>query len=324
VTTAPHNLDEAADTDGRAHGWTTARVVAGAAFLAAGLWAGRGAWEDIFRIATRDEESSHIWLVPFLCGWLVYMRRASFRSAAAAPAYSFLGPVLVAIGWAMAHWGFNGAKQSPLHVGALLVALGAMITVFGVRALMAVWPAVLLLAFIVPVPGLVRQQISIPLEQVTARATASLLSLGGLPIERSANVITINDHPVTVAEACNGLRMVFPLVMIVYVFCFTLPLRASVRWLLMLTSPISAVACNILRLIPTVYLYGYAKKQTGDVFHEYSGWVMLPIAFMVLWGLIRLLEALGFAVTTRKPVRASVKDQSPSMDLVVGQGVASC
>ena len=53
--------------------WTRGRVVAGAVFLAAGLWAGRGAWEDIFRIATRDEEMSHIWLVPFLCGWLVWM-----------------------------------------------------------------------------------------------------------------------------------------------------------------------------------------------------------------------------------------------------------
>jgi exosortase len=294
---APRSVVAPVVSDAPRSAWTPQRLAAAGALLAGGLFAARGGWEDIFRIATRDEEASHIWLVPFLVGWLVHVRRKALVHVT--PTSSLLGPVLVAIGWALCHWGFNAAKQSPLHAGALLVAVGSVVTILGPRLLITLWPAVLLMAFIVPVPGLVRQRISIPLEQVTARATSGILAIFGVPLERSANVITINGRPVTVAEACNGLRMIFPLLMIVYVFCFTLPLKASVRWLLLLTSPLSAVVCNVLRLLPTVLLYGYASKGTADIFHEYSGWPMVAIAFLALMLVIKTMRAMGWNVMQR-------------------------
>lgn len=307
-----------------AAGWSHSRLAAAAALLAAGLFAARGAWEDIFHVATRDEEASHIWLVPFLVAWLVHLRRATL--ARVTPSSSLLGPVLVAAGWALCHWGFNGARQSPFQAGAVLIAVGSLVTVLGARILVTLWPAVILLAFIVPVPGMMRQKLSIPLEQLTARATVGILGVFGAPIERAGNVIIINGYPVRVAEACNGLRMIFPLLMIVYVFCFTLPLKASVRGLLLLTSPLSCVACNVLRLIPTVLLFGYLSddhKHYAQSFHDYSGWPMVPIAFLVLWGLIRLLSKLGFKLTTA-PAPQNQIAHSDDQTMPAMEGVASC
>jgi exosortase len=308
------------------NGWSRPRLAAAGVLLAGGLFAARGAWEDIFHVAMRDEEASHIWLVPFLVAWLIHLRRAALLRVT--PSASFLGPILVAAGWALCHWGFNGARQSPFQAGAVLIAIGALVTVLGARILVTLWPAVILLAFIVPVPGMMRQKLSIPLEQLTARATVGILSVLGAPIERTGNVITINGYPVRVAEACNGLRMIFPLLMIVYVFCFTLPLKASVRALLLITSPLSCVACNVLRLIPTMLLFGYTSdehKHFAQSFHDYSGWPMVPVAFLVLWGLIRLLSAMGFKLTTEPPARANRKEQ-PNEDRHVPamKGVASC
>lgn len=269
-------------------------------FVLAGVIATRGAWEDILHIALRDEESSHIWLVPLLAGWLAWIRRKEL--AAVRPSTSFWGPVLVAIGWAVSHWGFYGARQSPWHFGALLVAIGCLATILGSRMLLVVWPAILVLVFIVPVPGMIRQQISIPLERATASVTTWLLSLAGAPVARSGNQILINGYPVTVAEACNGLRMIFPLFLIVYVFCFTLPLRAGARWLLLLTSPLCAITCNVIRLLPTVVLFGYASKNVADKFHDYSGWPMVSIAFLVLMGLVKLMQALKLPVMVKPAI----------------------
>ena len=165
--------------------------------------------------------------------------------------------------------------------------------------LLVVWPAILVLVFIVPVPGMIRQQISIPLERATASVTTWLLNLAGAPVARSGNQILINGYPVTVAEACNGLRMIFPLFLIVYVFCFTLPLRAGARWLLLLTSPLCAITCNVIRLLPTVVLFGYASKNVADKFHDYSGWPMVSIAFLVLMGLVKLMQALKLPVMVK-------------------------
>jgi exosortase len=290
-------------------GWTTGRLVLAALLLAGGLFATRGAWEDIGRIALRDEEANHVWLVPLIAGWLVWVRRRLLLATEAAP--SLLGPVLVAAGWALGHWGFHGAKQAPFQFGALLVAIGCLATVFGTRPLLAVWPAVLVLAMLVPVPGMLRQRMSIPLEQVTAVLTTGVLKIAGAPIDRSANQILINGYPVTVAEACNGLRMIFPLLLIVYVFCFLLPLRAWARVTLLLLSPAVAVACNVLRLLPTVLLYGYASKNTADRFHSYSGWPMVAVAFFVLMGIRAMLEALGLPLMQSRAVPSPGPNSEP-------------
>ena len=277
-----------------ANGGTRARCVVAALFVIAGIVATRGAWQDILHIALRDEESSHVWLVPLLAGWLAWIRRKEL--SVTQPTTSLWGPVLVAVGWAVSHWGFYGARQSPWHFGALLVAIGCLTTILGSRLLRVIWPAILVLIFIIPVPGMIRQQISIPLERATASVTTTLLSLAGAPVARSGNQILINGYPVLVAEACNGLRMIFPLFLIVYVFCFTLPLRAAARWVLLLTSPLCAITCNVIRLLPTVVLFGYAPKKVGDIFHEYSGWPMVSISFLVLMGLVKLMQAMNLPV----------------------------
>jgi exosortase/archaeosortase family protein len=86
--------------------------------------------------------------------------------------------------------------------------------------------------------------------------------------------------------------MVFALILVAYAFCFGMPLRNSVRVLILVLSPIAAIFCNLVRIVPTAWLYGYLPKgsRIGSDFHTYSGWMMLPIAFLLLLGIIRILR----------------------------------
>jgi exosortase/archaeosortase family protein len=63
-----------------------------------------------------------------------------------------------------------------------------------------------------------------------------------------------------------------------------------VRITLLLVSPLATIFCNVVRILPTIWIYGYHSKQFGDVFHDYSGWLMLPISFLMLLGLIKVLR----------------------------------
>jgi hypothetical protein len=67
--------------------------------------------------------------------------------------------------------------------------------------------------------------------------------------------------------------------------------------MIILLSPITALVCNVIRLIPTGLMYGYSTKNAADQFHEYSGWAMVPIAFFVLMFVVSFIKALGFDVT---------------------------
>ena len=84
--------------------------------------------------------------------------------------------------------------------------------------------------------------------------------------------------------------MVFTLFLACYTFAFVTPLRGYVRALILLASPVVAVTCNVIRLVPTVWVFGHASPQTAHRFHDISGWVMLILAFVGLTGMIRVLK----------------------------------
>jgi exosortase len=268
--------------------WNAWHALGAAAMAALGVLATLPAWSDIVLIAWNDEEYSHIFLVPLVAVWMVWVRRARFRYCRTTG--TILGPVVAALGWAISTYGFRHGYQSLWHGGAVMVVLGCILAVLGKQALFRFLPAVAVLVFIVPVPGMIRQQIAIPLQTWTAQISEVILEVAGIPVDRSVNQLTVNGKPVEIAEACNGLRMVWPLILMSYAFSFGLPLRNGVRFVLLLASPLSAIFCNVVRILPTIWVYSHHTDDVGEKFHNYSGWLMLPIAFLLLLGIIKLLD----------------------------------
>ncbi len=246
------------------------------------------AWVDINLIATNDEEQSHIVLAPIVALWMFWARKSRLRNCA--PGGTFIGPIIVAVGWAASVLGYSFNVQAAWHAGAVAVVIGCMLTILGKNILFQFLPAFLVLVFLVPIPGIIRERISMPLQTATAWSTQAILETFGAAVERQHNVLRINGVDVTVAEACNGMRMVFALILVSYAFAFSMPFRNSTRLVILLCSPLAALVCNVLRLIPTVLIYGSASIEAGDRFHDFSGWLMIPVAFMLLMGVHRVLR----------------------------------
>jgi exosortase len=276
-------------------GWTFHHVVAAAALVALAVLALWDTWSDIYSIAMNDEESSHLFLVPFVAAWLLWIRRERLRNYV--PASTWVGPVTVAFGWALNRVGDTYNIQSFWHFGAVLVVVGAFLTVAGGGFLARFLPVFVSLCFLVPVPGRVRQAIAIPLQAASADITQKVLETMGASVERSGNLLSINHRDVMIAEACNGLRMVFALVLVSFVFAYGTPLRNGVRALIVLSSPLTAIVFNVIRLVPTVWMFGSFSPDFANAVHDVSGWLMLPIAFVSLLGVMRLLRWAQIPIT---------------------------
>jgi exosortase len=274
------------------YGWGLQHVLLVAVLLAAAVFAGLEQWKDILMIASKDEEASHIFLVIPIAVWLVWIRRIRFRRCP--PRASWVGAMMVLGGYLLAAVSFKSEfqLQAGWHAGAVLMAVGAVVTVVGTQVVANFFPAIAIMVLLVPIPGMLRLAIAGPLQNATARVTTGILEVMGFYVERSGNLVNINDMPVAVAEACNGMRMVFALVLVSYAFAFSVPLRNSVRLMVLLLSPVAAIICNVLRLTPTVILYGNQSLPMGfaDNFHDIAGWLMLPLAFLMLLGITRALR----------------------------------
>jgi exosortase len=272
----------------RSDRWTAAHVAAAAVLAAIGVAVTWPAWVDIYHIATTDEESDHILLVPLVAIWMLWARRMRFRYCR--PSDTALGPLIVAVGWVCRSYGYYHGVQSFWHGGAVLVVLGCVVAVLGKHAIFRFLPVVAVLVFLIPVPGEIRLRVALPLQGWTAHIEQVIFEVFGAEVVRSGNQLWYNGHPVDIIEKCNGLRMVFGLILVAYAFAFSLPLRNWVRVLILLISPLAAIVCNLARILPTVWVYGSRSDGFADAFHLYSGWFMLAVALLLLLGMVRLMR----------------------------------
>ncbi|MGN6370712.1 MAG: exosortase/archaeosortase family protein [Phycisphaerae bacterium] len=281
------------------NGWSPYHLVAVIALVIMAFAACYQAWADILHIVLRfepnfpyigvnDEEASQVLLVPFIVFWMVWIRRRRLRKCR--PIGGWIGPALVIFGGSLSLFGYYQGFQSFWHGGAVLVLAGAILSVLGKDILYNFLPAFAVLIFLVPAPATLRENIALPMQKATAIVTQQVFDVIGVPVERSGNLLSINGTDVTIAEACNGMRMVFALFLACYAFAFGTPLRWYARLIIIAGSPIAAIICNVIRLIPTLWFYGHSSHEFATAFHDISGWIMLPIAFLMLLSIVGLLK----------------------------------
>src|SRR5277367_4154461 len=83
---------------------TPTHVLAAAMMAGLGVLATLPAWQEIYLTAKKDEESSHIFIVPVVALYLIFVRRIRLRFCP--PTGRFVGPLIVAVGWGIGSLGF--------------------------------------------------------------------------------------------------------------------------------------------------------------------------------------------------------------------------
>jgi exosortase len=270
-------------------------LVAAVLVVAACVAIASEAWADLIHMGWRDEESSHVLLVPLAVIWLVWIRRGRLRLCQ--PEGRVVGTLFLGLGWFLWSVGYRYQIESFWHAGAVVLAMGGLLSVVGKDVFFHFLPAFAVLVFLVPVPGTGRQVLSLPLQRMTADITQRVAEVLGMAVDRQANLLRVNGRDVAVVEACNGMRMVFTLLFACYVFAFVTPLRPSVRFLVLVLSPVVAISCNVIRLVPTIWMFGHTTESMAKTFHEIAGWAMLVFAFCVLLSVVRVLRWAMVPVT---------------------------
>jgi len=286
------------------------RLVIAAVLIIISVWITSDAWRDIKNIALVDEQSSQILVVPVAVGLLLLARRRRFATLDLRA--SWLGPVLMGAGGAMWLLSMIYEVYSTWYAGPVVVAVGCLVTVFGVDILRKFAPAFIVLVFLIPIPRAGQVLIAQPMQDIAATVSRSVAEVIGMGVTQAGRTLRINGQDVTVAEACSGMRMIFTLFLACYMSVFSLPLKPWYRVFVLCLTPLVAIVANVVRLVLTLWAYGEFDPATADKLHTAAGWVMVLLAFFAMESIARFLDWLGIPTMLPKAGRTSARNSTAS------------
>lgn len=235
--------------------------------------------EDAWRT---EPDYSHGYLVPLLAGLLLWHRQDTFSGIREAPSWAGVSLILMAIIMRIAgrllYADFMDAwSMIPLILGVIWVA-------FGKEAMKWSLPAVVFLVFMMPLPYRAESMLSWKLQGVATSVSTIFLRIFGHPAVAESHVIWLGDQKLMVEEACSGLR-IFVGVGALAFFWAAMVKRSWVDRIILLASALPlAIFVNAVRIT----VYGLLCQVFDDpgsriTIHDWSGYLMIPLAFGLLW-----------------------------------------
>lgn len=269
------------------NGWTVWHLMSAVTILAAAVAVTWQGWVDIVQLGVTRPVAGHVFLVPVVAVWLIWVRRK--RMLLCRPSGSFPGIVMAVVGAAAFVYGDKRVYPWLFHLGAVLLPTGCVVAILGRQVLKSYLPVFVVLLGLIPPPIAWAEQLAQPLQIATGSLTCWLYSLVGSTASLNGQHIRIGDASMRLNDVCGGLPMAMSLFLVSYGFVFGVPLRMSVRLAVLLLSPLSAIVCSALALLGTFWLYGGMSQEMASVWLRVGEWTMLLVAFMLLVAAIRAL-----------------------------------
>lgn len=238
----------------------------------------------------RDPNFSHGIFVPLFSIFVVWQERSRLAQLRLRPSWTgfvLLGPALFFL-----VVGQMGAELFLARSSLLLLIGGMVVLFFGwatLRAVIFPWAFLLLM---IPIPNLLLNQITFPLQLFASRVSAAVLSVLGVPTLREGNILNLASMPLEVAEACSGIRSLMSLVTLAIIYGYLTEKRLWVRILLACASVPIAVVANSVRIIGTGLLVQYWDPEMAEgYFHASWGWIIFVVSLVLLYTLHRIIAA---------------------------------
>jgi exosortase len=268
------------------------------------LWA---YWTTLTALAERwsnSPEYSHGFLVPAFALAVLWFRRKHVKPDLLRP--SGWGLPLLLAGGALR---LAGAYYyyPPLESLSILPSLaGLCVLLGGGHALRWAWPAFAFLVFMLPLPFAVEVSLAHPLQRFATLASTYLLQTLGFPAVAQGNIVTVNETKIGVVEACNGLGMLVIFFAVSTAVAFVVKRPLWEKLLIAASAVPVALVANVIRITTTAVLSETISPTVGQtIFHDWGGWLMMPLALLLLWAEMRVLTWLFFTPAPKAADRTS-------------------
>lgn len=238
---------------------------------------------DLQRVVWASDDQGHGPIIIAVAAWLLWRMRKKLSALPAAPANAVGGTLMILALMTYA----LGRSQSIVQLEAgshILILASALLLWRGIAALKMAWFPLFFLLFMIPLPGVFVQAMTVPLKSAVSYVAENLLHAFNYPVARAGVVIQVGQYQLLVADACAGLNSMFTLESLGLLYMNVVS-HAS-RWrnilLAVLIIPISFVA-NVVRVSILILVTYHFGDEAGQGFvHGFAGMVLFIVALTLI------------------------------------------
>ena len=241
----------------------------------------------------KESYYSHAILVPFISAFIVWLKRKQILDTPLKPdriGYLLILPCLVVflfMTWA------GGSSLQGLAFPILL--FGIVLALCGRAMARQLRFPIAYLFFMAVLPGDVLTKLSFRIQMISTIGATGILRMLGFDAVREGAAINLPNIEVMVGAPCSGFRMLISL----FAFAFLLAyLKEGPRWgrvtMVVVTLPLSVVL-NSLRIMMIALVGEFMGSEAMHSFHDYSGYIVLALAFVLLSLVARLVKCQKFS-----------------------------
>ena len=245
-----------------------------------------------------DPDMGHGFFVPAVAGYIVWLKRHEFLSLAPSP--NWWGLAIVVLGAVQLYVATLGAELFLARTALILSLIGIILLLGGSGHLRILAFPLFLLCFMIPIPAIIYNQITFPLQLIASRLAESVLSFAGIPVLREGNILELPRKTLNVVEACSGIRSLLSLSFLSLVYAYFFDRKVWMRAVLLVATIPIAIAANASRVTLTGILSEKDPELAEGFFHGASGGVIFLVALAILVAFHRLLNRIYRGFDARK------------------------
>lgn len=252
-------------------------------------------WDGLSRMWgwwLEEPEYSHALLIPPIALFLVWqqkdrLERVSFTG-------SWWGVVLVLLGAALLVVGQLATLYVLIEYAYLVTLFGLVLALTGTAAFRLLAMPLFILVFMVPLPEFVLANLSTKLQLLSSQLGVWFMRLLDISVFLEGNVIDLGGYKLQVADACSGLRYLFPLMTLGFLMAYFYKGATWKRIVLFLSSIPITLLMNSFR----VGTIGFMVENWGigmaeGFLHEFQGWAVFMASAALMLGEIAVLNRIG-------------------------------
>jgi len=256
----------------------------------------------LFNEAFQSEALSHILLLPFLVGFLFYLKKDVVKAAVALEKRSkgtsiknfneILGVVLCLVAFLVYWYGSQTFYPLEYHILSLPIFVsGVTIILFNTRSLIALIFPILFLLFFVPLPANFLYTIGGGLANFNTQVSFGLLKTAGLPLELSSSygaptilLSTASGQPVNFAVdvACSGIYSLVAFTMFAAFLAFLAKTSVFKKILLFVLGFVAFGALNLVRITAIIVVAYSFGEAAALLLHSFAGILLIFIGMLLI------------------------------------------